>query len=361
MQNVDAETGEITNGRAIVRMPDAKELAQYQSDEALIAVTERILEFGKQELATLPSIASVLESRAKVKGLEEYVLNTGRDRLMKTKMKNNLTELVLREQRWIGTTLTAMPRHQAGYPKQTSQLGTSLPTLDDMSITRKQSSRWQFQAKLPDELFETAMLDAKENDWELSNYDIEKRTVLYLRAMKHGKEAEFPTGKYRVIYADPPWSYGNSMPNITFGEQADHYAPMSIEDICALDVAGVAEDDAVLFLWVTSPILEESFEVVKAWGFTYKSSFVWDKVHHVMGHYNSVRHELLLVCTRGSCQPDIQRLFDSVVTQERTEKHSEKPEIFRQMIDTIYPYGARIELFARERADGWEVFGNELP
>jgi N6-adenosine-specific RNA methylase IME4 len=106
--------------------------------------------------------------------------------------------------------------------------------------------------------------------------------------------------------------------------------------------------------------LKESFQVIDAWGFEYKTSFVWDKVKHNMGHYNSVRHEFLLVCTKGSCTPDVQKLFDSVQTIERT-KHSEKPEEFRKIIDTIYPNGKRIELFSRKKVDGWESFGNELP
>lgn len=167
-----------------------------------------------------------------------------------------------------------------------------------------------------------------------------------------------PTGKYRVIYADPPWKYGNTMPDY-FTEQADHYPPMALADIASLPIREIAEDNAVLFVWVTSPILEESFQVIKAWGFQYKASFVWDKVKHNMGHYNSVRHEFLLVCVRGSCQPDVPKLFDSVQSIERTE-HSKKPEEFRQIIDTLYPQGGRIELFARQSVANWEVYGNEL-
>lgn len=164
--------------------------------------------------------------------------------------------------------------------------------------------------------------------------------------------------KYRVIYADPPWQYGNSMPEY-FAEQKDHYKLMSLEDICKLPIHKISEDNAVLFLWVTSPILEESFKVIKSWGFQYKSSFIWDKIRHNMGHYNSVRHELLLISTRGSCMPDIQKLFDSVQSIERMG-HSEKPEEFRNIIDTIYPIGSRIELFARRKVEGWDVYGNEV-
>ena len=162
--------------------------------------------------------------------------------------------------------------------------------------------------------------------------------------------------KYRVIYADPPWTYGNKF----YGAAENHYPTMSIEELSALPVTEMTDENAVLFLWTTSPLLEEAFTVVRAWGFKYKTSFVWDKIKHNMGHYNSVRHELLLVCTKGSCTPDIPKLFDSVVSVERTEKHSEKPEVFREMIDTLYTHGRKVELFARKPAEGWDTWGNQL-
>lgn len=163
--------------------------------------------------------------------------------------------------------------------------------------------------------------------------------------------------KYRVIYADPPWSYGNQMPRGTTTPN-NYYNTMTLQEICDMPVKDIAENDSILFLWTTSPHLRESFDVIDAWGFEYKTSFVWDKVKHNMGHYNSVRHEFLLVCTRGSCTPDNIKLFDSVYSEERTE-HSKKPEHFREIIDTLYTWGNKIELFARTKADGWEVFGNE--
>lgn len=165
--------------------------------------------------------------------------------------------------------------------------------------------------------------------------------------------------KYRIIYADPPWSYNDKCESGGVQSRgADGvYPTMSITDICNLPIKDICETNAALFLWVTSPLLEDSFRVINAWGFKYKSSFVWDKVLHNMGHYNSVRHELLLICTRGSCTPDNNKLIDSVQSIERTE-HSKKPNEFREIIDTLYPYGKRIELFSREKAEGWDVMGN---
>lgn len=168
-----------------------------------------------------------------------------------------------------------------------------------------------------------------------------------------------PTGKYRVLYADPPWQYGNA--GLTeYGHAESHYPTMPLADLCAMPVQEWAEDDAVLFLWVTSPMLEDAFQVIRAWGFKYKTSFVWDKVKHNFGHYNSVRHEVLLVCTRGSCTPDASKLFDSVQTIERSARHSEKPEEFRKIIETLYTHGERVELFARSKHKGWSSHGNQV-
>lgn len=187
-----------------------------------------------------------------------------------------------------------------------------------------------------------------------------------IRNMKRDQVADkvqdLPKGKYRVIYADPPWQYSNSgaiADGDHYSRHEKHYPPMALSDICALNVRGLSADDAVLFLWSTSPLLEDAFKVINAWGFKYKASFVWDKMKHNFGHYNSVRHEFLLIATKGSCVPDNGKLHDSVVGIERTE-HSEKPSRFREIIDEIYSNGPRIELFARGAIPAnWVAWGNE--
>ena len=183
------------------------------------------------------------------------------------------------------------------------------------------------------------------------------RAYTAMKQKQRSPVAPLPSDKYRIIYADPPWSYGNVMPEY-YKDHSEQYPLMTIKELCQLPVRDIVEDNAVLFMWATSPILYESFEVITAWGFKYKASFVWDKIKHNMGHYNSVRHEFLLICTRGSCTPDIKRLFDSVVSIERT-KHSKKPAYFRDIIDILYVEGKKIELFARSKSKGWEVYGNE--
>jgi len=187
-----------------------------------------------------------------------------------------------------------------------------------------------------------------------------------LRQMKKDqvadKVAELPADKFSVIYADPPWAYNDKQGGAiseSYGAAEKHYPSMTMAELKALDVPSMAADNCVLWLWATCPLLEDALELCKAWGFKYKAQFVWDKVKHNMGHYNSVRHELLLVCTKGSATPENVKLFDSVQSIERTE-HSRKPEEFRDIINTLYPSGKKIELFRRGDApEGWQTWGNE--
>jgi N6-adenosine-specific RNA methylase IME4 len=178
--------------------------------------------------------------------------------------------------------------------------------------------------------------------------------------LEKNKAIEWPKGKYRVIYADPPWQYGDERAGGNHGGAIDHYNTMNINELKNMPLSSLTEDNAVLFLWGTAPLLPEALELINAWGFKYKTNFIWDKVKHNMGHYNSVRHELLLIATKGSCTPDNVQLFDSVQSIERSDRHSEKPEEFRNIIETLYSYGNKLELFARKSAEGWEVFGNEI-
>jgi N6-adenosine-specific RNA methylase IME4 len=168
-------------------------------------------------------------------------------------------------------------------------------------------------------------------------------------------------GMYRVIYADPSWPYGDRPPSGMGAEQ--HYPTMSIEDICKLPVAAHAMPDSVLFMWETAPLVHQipgPRDVGEAWGFTYKQQWIWDKVDRNFGHYSNGNHEILTIWTRGSCLPDVPNdLPDSVVTVRKSPEHSGKPEEFRRLIEKHWTSGPYLELFGRERHEGWSVFGND--
>jgi N6-adenosine-specific RNA methylase IME4 len=220
------------------------------------------------------------------------------------------------------------------------------PTLEVLGLSKRESSAAQFLHRIAPE--EVAPIRAGEKSITAVRRELQRAEVI--------EAIQLPSATYRVFYADPPWKYGDQLTE-SYGATKYHYPAMSIAELCNLPIKEMAEWDAVLFLWVTSPLLDEVWPLITAWGFEYKTSFVWDKVKHNMGHYNSVRHELLLVCTRGSCLPDSPKLIDSVQSIERSG-HSEKPEEFRTIIDTLYTRGKRIELFARRDADGWDRWGN---
>jgi N6-adenosine-specific RNA methylase IME4 len=168
--------------------------------------------------------------------------------------------------------------------------------------------------------------------------------------------------KYGIIYADPPWEYQavQQMDGKITSSAEHHYPTMSLDRICALDISSISDDDCTLFIWTTSPLLEKCFPVITAWGFSYRASFVWDKVRHNVGHYNSVRHEFLLIAVKGKGTPENVKLFDSVQSIEKTDKHSEKPKEFIDIINTLYPDREKIELFSREKKQGWDSWGNQL-
>lgn len=192
-----------------------------------------------------------------------------------------------------------------------------------------------------------------------SNWSVAKLKAEMRERLIEADECDLPAGTYRVLYADPPWKYSDQLID-GYGAAEHHYRTLTIEELCDLPIAALARPNAVLFLWATSPILKDAFAVIEAWGFEYKTSFVWDKVKHNFGHYNSVRHELLLLATRGSCTPDSKTLHDSVVECARDAKHSRKPPMFYTIIEKMYERGPRIELFARHKREGWKQWGNQL-
>ncbi len=167
-------------------------------------------------------------------------------------------------------------------------------------------------------------------------------------------------GKYNIILADPPWTFedGATTPNRTAENQ---YPLMTLDEIKALPVPGISLEKCVLFLWVPSSKIEEAFEVVGAWGFVYKTNFVWVKDKIGLGSYNRQSHELLYLATKGAPgAPPPKARHDSVIEAPRGE-HSKKPDIFYDIIEAMYPAANRIELFARAQRPGWEVWGYEAP
>lgn len=178
-----------------------------------------------------------------------------------------------------------------------------------------------------------------------------------LANISKGNEELSVAKQYPVIYCDPPWRYEHA--ESSSREIENHYPTMSLEEICQLPVSDLAYKDAVLFMWATSPKLAESLEVVKAWGFTYRTCAVWDKQKIGMGYYFRQQHELLLVATRGSIPAPAPSDRPASVFSYPRGKHSSKPLEIYDVINSMYPQIGKIELFCRTPQPGWDVWGNQ--
>jgi N6-adenosine-specific RNA methylase IME4 len=161
--------------------------------------------------------------------------------------------------------------------------------------------------------------------------------------------------KFGTIYADPPWQYDNQG---TRAATSNHYDGLSVEELCALSVRELAADDAHLHLWTTNGFLFECPKIFAAWGFEFRSSFVWVKPQIGIGNYWRNSHEFLLTAIRGNAKHFNDRSLRSWLEYWRGW-HSAKPEIVRDYIERASP-GPRLELFGREPRNGWVVWGNEI-
>ena len=172
--------------------------------------------------------------------------------------------------------------------------------------------------------------------------------------------------KYEIIYADPPWSYNDKMKGTGF-EIEKQYQTMSLEGIKALPVKDICEKDSVLLMWFVYGMLPEALQVVDSWGFKYKTiAFIWNKKSkhgknvYTMGRWTLSNTEAVLLATRGACSKyKTTNAMKQYVEAERT-KHSKKPEIIRNKIVELFGDRKRLEMFAREKTEGWDVFGNEV-
>ena len=187
----------------------------------------------------------------------------------------------------------------------------------------------------------------------------------------------FPNKKYNIIYADPAWSFESFTSNNTRNVDT-HYKTMKMNDIYKLPVSKICSNDCILFIWVTFPRLIEGIKTIEKWGFKYKTcAFSWVKTNKSfakdqssffpedsfksfwgMGYWTRANNEICLLGTKGKpkrCSKSVQQIvFDNI------REHSRKPDCVRDRIVQLCGDVPRIELFARQRHEGWDAWGNEI-
>jgi N6-adenosine-specific RNA methylase IME4/ParB-like chromosome segregation protein Spo0J len=206
-----------------------------------------------------------------------------------------------------------------------------------------------------------AVIEAAEDEPEEFGYLVEqmdrsgKVAGVYRRLtiMKQARELEaappaLPTGPFNVIVADPPWRYesGASLP----------YPTMALDDIKAMPVRDIADENSILWLWTTNAHLRVAFEVVESWGFEYKTVLTWVKDRVGTGDWLRGQTEHCILSARG--RPVIQLANQTTALNGIRREHSRKPEEFYALVDQLCP-GSKVELFSRQERQGWRAFGNQ--
>ena len=171
--------------------------------------------------------------------------------------------------------------------------------------------------------------------------------------------------RYSVIYADPPWDYKGQTQHRKNGKPSGgaitHYPTMKLDELKKLDVQSLADDDCLLFMWATSPHLNQAIELMSAWGFKYATiAFIWDKMKTNPGFYTLSEFEICIVGKKGKIpKPRGLRNVRQRIVEKRTA-HSAKPAEARNRIDLMFPTQQKIELFARSIPPGWDAWGNQI-
>jgi N6-adenosine-specific RNA methylase IME4 len=233
--------------------------------------------------------------------------------------------------------------------------------LRDADLARMQAHRWEDMSRVDRHEIDLYYKSQEEKQAEIASSAI---AHMGARARRMEKITEKQSSYEKtppderpvpVIYADPPWRYEHAISDSRKIE--NQYPTMTTEEIAAVDPA--PEEDAVLFLWATSPKLQEGMQILEAWGFTYRTSMVWVKPQIGMGYYARSQHELLLIGALGSLPMPLPENRPSSVIDGRRTEHSAKPDL-RPVIDSMYPGLWKREMFSRRPADGlWLTHGYE--
>jgi len=173
--------------------------------------------------------------------------------------------------------------------------------------------------------------------------------------------------KFDIIYADPSWPYRDKLKHL-WAWAENHYPVMKIWDIASLWISKMANNDSILCMWATMPLLEEALLVIREWGFKYKTCLItWVKTYPVqtdkfvlwMWYYSRSNIEICLLATKGKGLPVLNHSTSQLLISPR-RSHSQKPDWARDIIETIFWKRRRIELFWRNRTKWWKVVGNEI-
>jgi N6-adenosine-specific RNA methylase IME4 len=337
---------------------EARELVLMAKSERMLAEATTI-----DEIKDIRDKAELARAYAKKIGLsQEIIVHAG---AIKVKAEQKLGKLLGS----INLAKGSLGNQYTGKRLDRSHDATGPIRLQDLGITKSESSRVQTIASLPAPVFNKFVQQAIDSGQEPT-------TAGLLRLAKRQKVSEtivcnadvpgFVSSleeltaegrKFSTLYIDPPWPYDNQA---TRAATNGHYPTLPLEKIAAEPVKQLAADKCHLHLWTTNGFLPAALSLIAQWGFEFKSMLVWVKPQMGIGNYWRCSHEMLLLGTKGNmpfCDHSLRSWFEA----DRTE-HSAKPEIVRGFIEKASP-GQYLEMYGRRLPpnDQWTVYGNQLP
>jgi N6-adenosine-specific RNA methylase IME4 len=315
-----------------------------------------------QQARELLELAGSPQEARRVVQFAEAMRHVARQADMGLDAQNEAAELKLRAQRRLGEMLAGMDL-KAGRPQETVTLGDRFLLQDlagefEISLTaaKNLSANYQALARIPEDLFDTKIAELRMMRKELTTSALVRYAKL-LRTTEDVADIPLPPGKFVTIEADPPWNLAFGAPKGPFGK----YPTMELEAIKEMGekVLARAADNAHLYLWAVSSMLPEAFEVMEAWGFTYRTVITWYKTNGFgMGHHYRSQTEQVLFGVLGNL--DTLRSDQANYFAAPRRGHSAKPALFYEIVESMSP-GPRLRLFARDEREGWESWGNEIP
>lgn len=319
---------------------------------------------AKNALAEAHRIDEVKDIIDKSMAMLEYAR-----RAKDSQMIEHATDIRLDAEQKAGRLLKEMAergeRETGGRPEKRSQ-GVTVK-LEDLGVSKMQSSRWQKVGSLNDDEFEARKVVAKRQavssvEATAAERAAEKKERRQERETDLGeRQSALPDRRYGVILADPEWRFEPYSRETGMDRAADNHYPTSVASVIAeRDVASIAAPDCVLFLWATVPMLPQALMVMQAWGFEYRSNCVWVKDRVGTGYWFRNLHEVLLVGVRGHIPaPAPGTQWDSAI-EAPVGQHSAKPDEFLEMIESYFPTLPKIELNCRGVPRlGWDGWGLE--
>lgn len=318
-----------------------------QNIESVETAIERI-NSAKTMLASVRDFTEILKIHDQAVAMQAYASARGADDLAMMAV-----EVKLRSERKAGEFLQEMKNQgilsKGAADKRVDNLSErQKPTLASLGVEQKESQRWQSIASIPEERFEEYLAKSK--------HRTQAALLNAAESFNPSSVSALPQGSFDIIYADPPWQYDFSLSDR--GDPENHYETMTVEKIAELQIP--SSENAVLFLWATNPKIQEALFIMEKWGFSYRTNLVWVKDRIGTGYYVRGQHELLLIGVKGDTHPPEEGARPPSVLEAPRREHSQKPDEVYALIERMYPNSKWLELFARQRREGWTSWGGQL-